>query len=119
LEESTVYSPKHTAAFGLDEQGYDCENVDVYLTQLEAAARKLIENNEALRDQIGRLAADNDRLSGRELFVMEMLTQAKKEAEQIKRGAQAQADALLAGAEAQVRALEDEIQSLRVRISHF
>lgn len=109
--------------FGRALRGYDPARVDQFRDQVADEMERLIRQNQeleskarALHDQLKsyreRETSINDALVTAQQLRAEMRTQAERESQLTLREAQVQAESVLAGAQADIRRLEDELAAL-------
>lgn len=109
--------------FGRALRGYDPARVDQFREQVAEEMDRLIRSNQeleakarSLHDQLKsyreREGSINDALVTAQQLRAEMRTQAERESQLTLREAQVQAEGVLAGAQADIRRLEDEVAAL-------
>lgn len=109
--------------FGRALRGYDPARVDQFRDQVADEMERLIRQNQeleskarSLHDQLKsfreRETSINDALVTAQQLRAEMRTQAERESQLTLREAQVQAESVLAGAQADIRRLEDELAAL-------
>lgn len=122
---------KKRGDFGRAVRGYDREEVDHFLEMVAERLEALVKENMRLRERADRLQGQLAALEGRENAVHEALVtaqelreemrqQARREAELLRREAEAEVDRALAEGERQVRSMQDTVEGLeRARLRYL
>jgi chromosome segregation ATPase len=63
MKEDYAPNEKNRNMFGVERNGYGCERVDLYLTQLEMAFKKIREDNRGLKQELASAAAQQQNFS--------------------------------------------------------